>query len=130
MAEKHDLKSLASSIQAVAAPFRSYLSDLHEKYRYLNDGAVADYIPELALANPEWFGICAVTVDGQVFDIGDCDQQFTIQSIAKAFVYGLALEDYGREYVNSKVSIEPRGEGKTQAHSGYVPPLYREDARY
>lgn len=111
MAEKHDLRSLASSIQAVAAPFRSYLSDLHEKYRYLNDGTVADYIPELALAKPEWFGICVVTMDGQVFEVGDCDQYFTIQSICKPFVYGLALEDNGREYVNSKVSVEPTGEG-------------------
>jgi glutaminase len=110
MAEKHDLRALASSIQAVASPFRSYLSELHEKYRYLNDGTVADYIPELALAKPEWFGICAVTVDGQVFDVGDCEKQFTIGSISKPFIYGLALEDRGREYVNSKVSVEPTGE--------------------
>ncbi|HAG84911.1 MAG TPA: glutaminase A [Cyanobacteria bacterium UBA12227] len=111
MAEKHNLKSLASSIQAVASPFRSYLSDLHEKYRDLNDGIVADYIPELALAKPESFGICAVTVDGQVFDVGDCNKHLTIYCLSKPFIYGLALEDHGREYVNSKVSVEPTGEG-------------------
>lgn len=110
MALNHDLASLASSIQAVASPFRSYLTDLHEKYHSISEGAVADYIPELALAKPEWFGICVVTVDGQVFEVGDCDKLFTIQSISKAFVYGLALEDRGREYVNSKVSVEPTGE--------------------
>jgi len=105
-----DLQSLANSITAVASPFRSYLNDLHAKYRNLNDGAVADYIPELALAKPEWFGICAITTDGQMFEVGDCDQLFTIQSISKAFVFGMALEDHGREYVNSKVSVEPTGE--------------------
>jgi glutaminase len=110
MAEKHDLKSLASSIQAVASPFRSYLNDLYQKYQPLNQGAVADYIPELTLAKPEWFGICVITTDGQVFEVGNCRQVFTIQSISKAFVYGLALEDHGREYVNSKVSVEPTGE--------------------
>lgn len=110
MAENHNLQSLTSSIQAVASPFRSYLNDLHKTYQSLTDGAVADYIPELALANPNWFGICVATVDGQVFEVGDCDQLFTIQSISKAFVYGLALEDHGREYVNSKVSVEPTGE--------------------
>lgn len=106
----HDLQSLASSIQAVASPFRTYLSELHEKYQSLEAGAVADYIPELALAKPEWFGICVVTTGGKVFEVGECDQLFTIQSISKAFVYGLALEDCGREYVNSKVSVEPTGE--------------------
>jgi glutaminase len=105
-----DLQSLASSITAVTSPFRNYLHDLHEKYRSLNEGVVADYIPELALAKPEWFGICVVTPEGQVFEVGDCDRLFTIQSISKAFVFGLALEDHGREYVNGKVSVEPTGE--------------------
>jgi len=108
--ERKDLVALASSIQAVASPFRRYLSDLHETYQSLNEGAIADYIPELALAKPEWFGICVATTDGRVFEVGDCAQEFTIQSISKAFVYGLALEDHGREYVNSKVGVEPTGE--------------------
>ena len=106
----NDLTSLADSIQAVASPFRSYLLDLHDKYQEIDEGSVADYIPELALAKPEWFGICVVTTDGREFEVGDCDKLFTIQSISKAFVYGLALEDNGREYVNSKVSVEPTGE--------------------
>ncbi|WP_302884009.1 glutaminase [Kovacikia minuta] len=110
MVNTGDLHSLASSIQAVASPFRMYLNDLYDKYHPLQDGAVADYIPELALAKPEWFGISVVTTDGQVFEVGDCDKPFTIQSISKAFVFGLALEDHGREYVNSKVSVEPTGE--------------------
>ena len=105
-----DLQSLASSINAVTSPFRNYLSDLHTKYQKLNEGNIADYIPELALAQPEWFGICVVTKDGQIFEVGDCDRLFTIQSISKAFVFGLALEENGREYVNCKVSVEPTGE--------------------
>ncbi|TVQ45443.1 MAG: glutaminase A [Gloeocapsa sp. DLM2.Bin57] len=110
MSTSGDLQSLASSITAVTSPFRNYLNNLYEKYLSLNEGKVADYIPELALAKPEWFGICIVTTDGQVFEVGECQQLFTIQSISKAFVFGLALEDHGREYVNSKVSVEPTGE--------------------
>lgn len=110
MSSLGDLQSLASSISSVTSPFRNYLQDLYEKYRSLNDGKVADYIPELALAKAEWFGICIVTADGQIFEVGDCEQLFTVQSISKAFVFGLALEDHGREYVNSKVSVEPTGE--------------------
>lgn len=105
-----DLQSLANSITAVTSPFRNYLTELYSKYQSLNEGAIADYIPELTTADPAWFGICVVTTDGQVFEVGDCDQLFTIQSISKAFVFGLALEEHGREYVNSKVSVEPTGE--------------------
>jgi glutaminase len=110
MTDKHDLKSLASSMTSVASPFRNYLNELYENYQSLYDGFIADYIPELASANPNWFGICVATVDGKVFEVGNCHQLFTIQSISKALTYGLALEDNGREYVNSKVSVETTGE--------------------
>ncbi|WP_013323878.1 glutaminase A [Gloeothece verrucosa] len=110
MTEKSNLQSLANSITAVASPFRNYINELYEKYKQLNEGVVADYIPELAGANPDWFGICVITQAGQVFEVGECEQLFTIQSISKAFIYGLALEDHGRDYVWTKVGVEPTGE--------------------
>jgi glutaminase len=110
MTQANDLTALANSIADVTSPFRRYLNELHEKYKGLNDGHLADYIPELAGADPSWFGICVITANGQVFEVGDSTQPFTLQSISKAFVYGLALEDHGREYVNSKVGVEPSGE--------------------
>lgn len=35
---------------------------------------------------------------------------FTIQSISKALIYGLALEDYGHDVVLGKIGVEPSGE--------------------
>jgi len=110
MTERSSLELLAGAIRSVASPFRAYLGDLHDRHRASAEGAVADYIPELATAKPEWFGICAVSANGQVFDVGDCDRHFTIQSISKAFVYGLALEDCGRDAVNRRVGVEPTGD--------------------
>ncbi len=110
MTNTNDLTSLANSISDIASPFRRYLSDLYEKYRDVNDGKLASYIPELAAADPRWFGICIISTNGQIFEVGDFAQPFTMQSISKAFVYGLALEDHGREYVNSRVGVEPSGE--------------------
>ena len=88
----------------------NFLSELHDKYKPLKEGRLANYIPELAKANPDWFGICVATVDGQVYGVGDYDQLFTIQSISKVFVYGLALEEHGREYVLKRVGVEPTGD--------------------
>lgn len=88
----------------------NFLAELYDKYKPLKEGRLANYIPELAKANPDWFGICVVTVDGQTYSVGDYEQLFTIQSISKAFVYGLALEEHGRDYVLKRVGVEPTGD--------------------
>lgn len=92
------------------SPIMSCIIDIYEHYRNINDGKVADYIPELSKVDPDYFGICIVTADGQIYEIGDSQQQFTIQSISKAFVYGLALADHGLQAVLRKVGVEPTGE--------------------
>jgi len=90
--------------------FQQYLEDLYLKYKHLREGAVASYIPELAKVDPDLFSICVITVDGQVYQVGDYNHLFTIQSISKVFVYGMALEEHGRDYVLTKVGVEPTGE--------------------
>ena len=89
---------------------QSYLESLHQSYANINEGEVANYIPELMKANPQWFGIALITVDGHVYQVGDSRQSFTIQSISKAITYGIALEDNGIEAVLNKVDVEPSGE--------------------
>jgi glutaminase len=92
------------------AQVQAFLEQLYQELKGLSDGRLAAYIPELARANPDWFGISIVTLDGQTFEVGDVAQKFTIQSISKVFVYGMALEDYGREKLLTKVGVEPTGD--------------------
>ncbi|MFO1488988.1 MAG: glutaminase A [Verrucomicrobiota bacterium] len=93
-----------------SSPVLDYLGQLHREFAGVTEGQVATYIPELAKANPNWFGICVVTATGHVYEVGDSRQPFTIQSISKPFVYGLALEDNGRRAVLGKVGMEPTGD--------------------
>jgi len=95
---------------AFGSPVERYLSALHERFRSLEDGVVATYIPELGKADPRWFGLCIATIDGHVYEVGDARQPFTIQSISKPFVYGLALEDRGKQSVLERIGVEPTGE--------------------
>lgn len=90
--------------------WQAALEELYQKYRGLDEGHVANYIPELAKSDPSWFGISVVTCDGRRYTVGDWEQQFTIQSVSKPFVYGMALEDYGRTAVLEKVGVEPTGD--------------------
>ncbi|MFY9513548.1 MAG: glutaminase A, partial [Rubrivivax sp.] len=95
---------------AATSPILAYLQQLHARFRDDKRGQVATYIPELAKADPAWFGITIATVDGQVYEVGTTRQPFTIQSISKPLVYGIALEDRGVETVQRTVGVEPSGE--------------------
>ena len=94
----------------LVSPIQEHLDTLHHQYAGLRDGEVATYIPELAKANPDWFAICMTTADGKIYQTGDAGQKFTIQSISKALVFGLALADNGWEGVLKKVGVEPSGD--------------------
>ena len=92
------------------SPLQAYLEALHNRLAGLHEGDLPSYIPELAKADPDWFGICLVTMDGAAYCVGDSEQRFTIQSISKPFVYGTALADRGLEFMASKVGVEPSGD--------------------
>ncbi len=86
------------------------IEDTYKKYKDVDDGTVATYIPELGKANPKHFGICLATVEGQIFTTGDWDQEFTIQSMSKPFAFQMALERHGPEETLKHVGLEPSGE--------------------
>lgn len=90
--------------------FAEVCRDLHERYSGLTDGEPADYIPELAGVDPDRFAIAAMPADGELVEVGDVDQTFTIQSISKLLVYGPALETHGRERVLDHVGVAPTGD--------------------
>ena len=95
--------SIQSQIQEV-------VDAVYEKYRTLDEGEVATYIPELRKVDPGGFGISAVTANGLVCCAGDCEREFTIQSICKPFAFQLALEECGRERTLAHVGVEPSGD--------------------
>lgn len=87
------------------------LKELYEEFRSRErKGALANYIPELCKVNPDNFGIVLTTVDGYQYAYGDTTIDFTIQSISKPFIYGMAIQEYGIEKVFEKISVEPSGD--------------------
>ena len=82
-------------------PIPFYLQEILNKVRDNRDGAVADYIPELAKAEPEYLGAAMCTTTGHVYSAGDDEVEFTLQSLSKPFVYALALQELGLSAVRS-----------------------------
>ena len=64
---------------------RSAIKTAYGKFKGLNEGKNADYIPALAKVPSELFGIVLVTSEGKVYTEGDFDHLFSIQSISKVF---------------------------------------------
>jgi glutaminase len=95
---------------ATTTRIQEIIDSLYDKYKDIDDGAVATYIPELAKADPNGFGICLATVDGEVYTAGDWQKEFTIQSMCKPFAFQMALERHGREATLERVGVEPSGD--------------------
>jgi len=72
-------------------------------------GKVADYIPELSKACPDSLGICIATEAENIYCSGDCEKEFTMQSIVKPFILLLALMDKGEGCVRQLVGAEATG---------------------
>ena len=92
------------------SPIPFYLQKILDRVHDHGSGEVADYIPELAGANPDQLGVALCSVTGHLYSAGDVENRFTIQSISKPFVYALALQELGLDEVCEVVGLEPSGQ--------------------
>ncbi len=88
---------------------RGAASEAFERYRATTEGVVADYIPALAGASPDLFGISLAGVRGRTFDIGDTDTSFSIQSVSKPFVFALVCEELGYAAARQRLGVNSTG---------------------
>ncbi|XP_049692474.2 glutaminase liver isoform, mitochondrial isoform X1 [Helicoverpa armigera] len=96
----------------VIPDFQDFIKDIEEMYWAAKSnykGKIASYIPQLARASVESWGVSVCTIDGQRFSIGDVNVPFTIQSCSKPLTYAMALETLGAELVHKYVGTEPSG---------------------
>lgn len=76
---------------------------------YIEQGSVASYIPELAKADKNEFGVCVISNDNRIHYAGDHDKPFTMQSIVKPIILLMALMDNGIQQVRDLVGVEATG---------------------
>lgn len=73
-------------------------------------GETAQYIPELATADPKRFGIVLCDLEGRMYEVGDTRDAFSIQSTCKPLLYCLAIQEQGLPAVEAKIGDEPSGQ--------------------
>lgn len=94
----------------IRSPFREAVHDLTEQCRSATGGDNATYIPSLADVDPELWATAVMSPNGDLYAFGDIDHEFTIQSMSKPLVYGLAIEELGLDAVLGRVGVEPSGD--------------------
>ena len=85
------------------------LKDAYEKFKDNQDGKNADYIKALAVVDSKMFGITLVTPDGKVYEIGDTDENVSIQSISKVFTAAKVIQEKGEKFLQEKIGVNATG---------------------
>ena len=79
------------------------------KYKALQEGKNADYIPALAKVDPKLYGIALVTADGKVHTAGDVATEVSIQSISKVFTMACVIQEQGPDAVLKTIGVDATG---------------------
>jgi glutaminase len=88
---------------------QALVGEAHRRYGRVSEGELATYIPALASASPDWFGVSVVGVGGGVFSIGDATVEFSIQSVSKPFVFALVCQAIGHREARRKLGVNSTG---------------------
>ncbi len=81
----------------------------YAKFKGLQEGKNADYIPALAKVDPNLFGIAVVTADGKVYTAGDVKTEVSIQSISKVFTMAQVIQEQGLDSVEKRIGVDATG---------------------
>jgi glutaminase len=85
------------------------VSEAYQRFKSDTDGENSKVYPALARVPPELFGICVVGTTGNAFAIGDADNEFSIMSVSKPFVFALVCNEIGPEEARDKLGANATG---------------------
>src|SRR5512137_2303880 len=90
-------------------PLQAAVDAAWARYRTLDEGKNADYIPALAKVDPKLFGIALVTADGKVYTAGNVTTEVSIQSISKVFTAAQVTQEQGIDAIPNRIGVDATG---------------------
>ncbi len=102
------LSGVSASTQQ-PADIQKAVDAAYAKYKGLQEGKNADYIPALAKVDPNLFGIAVVTADGKIYTAGDLKTEVSIQSISKVFTAAQVIQEQGLESIEKQIGVDATG---------------------
>ena len=89
---------------------KKIIQKVFDSVKQHNGGKVADYIPELACIDPNMFGVSVCDTNGNIYNFGNHDKHFCLQSCSKPLSYCKAYDELGKEELHNHVGYEPSGQ--------------------
>lgn len=100
----------ANAADLTPKAIQAALDAAYKKYKGLQEGANADYIPALAKVDSNIYGIALVTTDGKIYTKGDIKSEVSIQSISKVFTAALVMDQSGPEAIENNMGVDATGQ--------------------
>src|SRR3954453_22098415 len=88
---------------------QAWVDEAHARYVTNAEGAPSTVYPALAEAAADRFGICVAGTSGRVYAAGDTDDEFTIMSVSKPFVFALVCERLGPDEARDRIGVNATG---------------------
>ena len=102
--------SYVSTGQLPAADLVKRLVDeAHVRFKSNTEGDNSTVYPALARVSPDLFGICVVGTNGNMYEIGDDQHEFSIMSVSKPFVFALVCQSVGADEAREKLGVNATG---------------------
>ncbi len=102
-------QTAAKASSPAKAQIDAAMKAAYDKYKGIQEGKNADYIPALAKVDPNIYGIALVGVDGSVSTMGDIKSEVSIQSISKVFTLAKVIEEQGPEHIAKTIGVDATG---------------------
>jgi glutaminase len=99
----------AASVAQTPAQYQAAVDAAFTKYKTLDEGKNADYIPALAKVDPALFGIVLITSDGKTYSAGNVSTEVSIQSISKVFTMALVMQQQGPDAILNTIGADATG---------------------
>jgi glutaminase len=99
----------AAALVAQSASPQQAVDAAYGKFKNLEEGKNADYIPALAKVDPKLFGVALVTTDGKVYTAGDISTEVSIQSISKVFTMAQVIQEQGLDSIEKRIGVDATG---------------------
>ncbi len=88
---------------------KNLVLEAYERLKLNTEGENSKVYPALEVMPREMFGICVAGVNGELYEAGDTNHEFSIMSVSKPFIFALVCQEIGAEKARELIGANATG---------------------